>query len=578
MPGQARLRCLTALLCLALLHGIAVQAGAAEREVAAWSGPGSLRAVAYVPGGGGERELSVPGFLAAGELIDEGGADAEPGAVPASDGMAVRVDMAGRILWMRVYGGDGSERFDAVAACADGGAFLAGASGSFGSAGPGENAWLVRIGPRGEDLWQAFPGEGVEGSVSGVLALDDGGCLVALRLVDDLGPSLCLVRYDARGRQTWSGPEGLLPVGVPGELRGYPSRSFGNGMAGEGGLALAGTAFVRQGGSQPYVLFLDSRARAHAVLDLRVPANAGSGTCILSLGPAVIAAWTGDAAGERIVPGAARLTSDGVSPLTFGDPQTPLGDEESAMPFGLARLGKAVVAGVNLPDRNAVRLVPLRGQGVGSDPGAGSGGLPEFPAREGLAVASDEKGTLAVVGETRTAGPVGQPWFALWSRSDFPAVAGPAEFQTVLVEPDDPAGRVTCRLALDDGGQAVGVLAEIPGKAWPQAMFQLRNDEGAVRLSVVLPQPSAEITTIAPLASVPGGWGLGLSVPATPGPTQVRLIAVDAQGSILLNQSCAQARGRVTAIEDSGQGSLKARGVLELPEGFEQLFLCTGEL
>jgi predicted secreted protein len=77
------------------------------------------------------------------------------------------------------YGGTGEDRCYAIAAASDGGYFLAGSTQSFGPAHTTQpNYWLVRINDQGDTLWtRAYGGNGAD-ICRGVVALDDGGCVL----------------------------------------------------------------------------------------------------------------------------------------------------------------------------------------------------------------------------------------------------------------------------------------------------------------------------------------------------------------------------------------------------------------
>jgi hypothetical protein len=315
--------------------------GVLAGDVQVFDGAGSLGAVAVVQG---------VGFLVAGEALVEI-ENAEPGEAPSGDGLAALVGFDGQVVWVRTYGGDGADSFAAVAPAADGGAFLAGMSDSFGQG--GADAWVVRVGARGEEVWQRHLGGGDEDFASGIAPLDDGGCLVAMRRSSDRGPEMRLVRLDNQGREVWSGPRELMPLGVPGLLHRLPPAAGVGGKLRDGGFVLAGTSFVRQGGSQPFALYLTPDFH---VTDMRVPGAEGSAMHLAVAGSDLLAAWTAPDASGRVRAHSARLSPDGISPFEL------VQDSSDTDAFGVARAqGGPLVIGLNLGDANGgmARIQPL---------------------------------------------------------------------------------------------------------------------------------------------------------------------------------------------------------------------------
>lgn len=326
-----------AVLSLMLLSGASALAG----EIEVFDGPGGLSTAQVMPGGG---------FLVAGEALVMPD-NAEPGDEPHLEGLAALVEADGRVLWTRTYGGDGRDSFAVVAPASDGGAFLAGASESFGQG--GADAWVVCVGARGEQIWQRHMGGEDDDFASGVVALEDGGCLVAMRGLSERGSEIRLVRLDKQGREVWSGPKEIMPLGVPGSLHHLPPAVGTDGSLRSGGYVLAGTSYVRQGGSQPFALFFDPDFRP---LDMSVPSAEGSALVLSVTGPNLLAAWTEGSSAGPVRAGAARITPDGSSrfDLVF--------DEGDTDAFGVAQ-GKPgpTVVGLNLATANGdmVRIQPL---------------------------------------------------------------------------------------------------------------------------------------------------------------------------------------------------------------------------
>lgn len=73
-----------------------------------------------------------------------------------NDGMLIKIDNVGNILWQKFYGGSAPDDFHTVEVTNDGGFIATGTSTSGGPADP--NLWLVRMNATGDTLWQKFFG------------------------------------------------------------------------------------------------------------------------------------------------------------------------------------------------------------------------------------------------------------------------------------------------------------------------------------------------------------------------------------------------------------------------------------
>ncbi len=92
------------------------------------------------------------------------------------DGLLVRTDANGEVLWERTYGGSDWDFFNHGVLCPDGGFLLVGQTYSEGSGG---DAWLVRTDDQGDTLWtRHFGGPGIDEG-AGVAFTLDGGCILA---------------------------------------------------------------------------------------------------------------------------------------------------------------------------------------------------------------------------------------------------------------------------------------------------------------------------------------------------------------------------------------------------------------
>ena len=146
------------------------------------------------------------------------------------DGLAVRLDPDGAILWQHCYGGDGSDSFYRVVAVAGDRYLLGGDTGSFGEASRG--FWLVMVDGAGQILWQRGCG-GLGAGFTDMDACADGG-FVACGMTDSFGlgeEDFWVIRIDEDGDILWQ-----EALGTP-----YEDQGFGAACTWDGGVILAGT-------------------------------------------------------------------------------------------------------------------------------------------------------------------------------------------------------------------------------------------------------------------------------------------------------------------------------------------------
>lgn len=119
----------------------------------------------------------------------------------------VKVNAQGDSLWSRTYGGTLREYCYQVIALTEGGFLLAGYTESFGNASVGiPDIWVVRTAANGDSLWsRAYGGTGQEHCYS-ALRTDDGGFLIAGR-TESYGAGqydAWLIKISANGDSLWS--------------------------------------------------------------------------------------------------------------------------------------------------------------------------------------------------------------------------------------------------------------------------------------------------------------------------------------------------------------------------------------
>lgn len=519
------------------------------REYMLWEGMGHWATAAALPDGAG--------FLVAGVAIEPPSAGEEPGSAPRGNGLAARIDHEGKVCWLRSYGGDGMDSFAAVAPASDGGACLAGASGHLSEA---RDAWVVRVGAGGEPRWQRRIGAEGDDFATGVIALDDGGCLVALTQEVRGVPEIRLHRLTANGKDHSSRARGVWPDGVPGALHRLTPVGTASGGLREGGYLLEGTQFDTRGQSRPFVLAVSPNLvpAVPRVLD-----SHGSATRVLPKGGVYSATWSGTDPQDRPTAYGARLTSDGGQRMSLAT--------GSVLAASLAEWGEqGVVVALNFDGEDEPRTLSIASFAEKSEP------LKQFRDKRAFALASSAS-VLFVAGVTApdTPGSVGRPWLALLDDGKAEAIAARGMDSRKLSSVESNVQGET-ELVLSDGGRLFSGMRERVGSAWPHAYLRSVDARGQVGFELNLPHPQAVVTTMQELHSTPG-YLLGLSVPALPGPASQRLLAVSAEGELILNTPCAEGEGRFLELSDNGKGQLSANGELSSPAR-PRPFFCKAHL
>ena len=140
------------------------------------------------------------GFVLAGQTASAGAGD--------FDFHLLRTDLDGRLRWQRTYGGPAVDRAFSVQRTEDGGFVLGGITYSFGAG--DRDGWVVKTDGEGNELWNRTLGsEGydVVHSVSVGSALEEPGCFAigyTSGLAENGGQDAWIVRLDPRGEPVWS--------------------------------------------------------------------------------------------------------------------------------------------------------------------------------------------------------------------------------------------------------------------------------------------------------------------------------------------------------------------------------------
>jgi len=136
-------------------------------------------------------ELPDGGFIAAGSTSAKGGGQ--------YDGWILRLDKDGKPLWEKTFGGPEEEALFAVIALPDGGAV---ATGAYGADGQG---WVLRLDARGNKVWdKRFGGTGYD-VFNAIVPLHTGG-FVATGTTRSKGPAggaAWVMRLDDKGEPVW---------------------------------------------------------------------------------------------------------------------------------------------------------------------------------------------------------------------------------------------------------------------------------------------------------------------------------------------------------------------------------------
>lgn len=118
------------------------------------------------------------------------------------DGLVVRTDVDGEVLWERTFGGPDWDMLYGVDQDGTGGAWLSGTTYSFGNGG---DIWLLHLDVDGEVLFDRFYGGDTEDTGASVRATSDGGCIIGGARVSGGGDlDLHVLKVNSDGDQIWS--------------------------------------------------------------------------------------------------------------------------------------------------------------------------------------------------------------------------------------------------------------------------------------------------------------------------------------------------------------------------------------
>jgi hypothetical protein len=139
--------------------------------------------------------------------LPDGGAVATGAYGADGQGWVLRLDAKGAVAWDKRFGGTGYDVFNSIARLGQGGYAASGTTRSKGP--PGGAAWVMKIDERGEPVWERLLTPVKGASANSVLALADGGVLVAGGSIVEPGlgkenEKAWLARLSAEGAVLWT--------------------------------------------------------------------------------------------------------------------------------------------------------------------------------------------------------------------------------------------------------------------------------------------------------------------------------------------------------------------------------------
>ncbi len=118
------------------------------------------------------------------------------------DGLVMRTDADGQLVWQRSYGGGDWDFLYGVDRTTDGGALLAGLTYSWNAVG---DAWLLRIDALGDTLWTTrHGGPGYADARSVKVTPDGGGVLAGVTTDGDGDKDALVIKFDSNSAVDWS--------------------------------------------------------------------------------------------------------------------------------------------------------------------------------------------------------------------------------------------------------------------------------------------------------------------------------------------------------------------------------------
>jgi hypothetical protein len=117
-----------------------------------------------------------------------------------SDGLAVKINDQGDIVWSQTYGGDDFDHIWSFTPISDAGYIGIGGTDSFGHG----DLWLIKIDGGGKELWnKAYEGQGDDYGFAVMLANDGGYVLAGTGSPNSAKKDLWLIKTDIQGNIVW---------------------------------------------------------------------------------------------------------------------------------------------------------------------------------------------------------------------------------------------------------------------------------------------------------------------------------------------------------------------------------------
>jgi PKD repeat protein len=118
---------------------------------------------------------------------------------PSRDGLIIKTDLGGNIIWSKIIGGPGWDEISRIISCSDGGYVAVGFTSSYGQG--DRDAWIIRIDERGEVVWSSCFGIYSWDGARAVTQLSNGQFMVVGQ-TDNFTYGFMLL-LDAQGNMLW---------------------------------------------------------------------------------------------------------------------------------------------------------------------------------------------------------------------------------------------------------------------------------------------------------------------------------------------------------------------------------------
>lgn len=158
---------------------------------------------------------------ASGNFYMVGSTAATPAAISLKQGLLIKTDSAGTMLWSREYGGAGTDLFSEIIPTTDGNFLMIGTTTSF-PLGSASQAYMVKVDPNGDMIWEKVFGDVSLDYMEDVIETSDGGYLLVGIGYKPMASSadISVLKLNAAGDSLWgkkygaSGHDGAASVAL----------------------------------------------------------------------------------------------------------------------------------------------------------------------------------------------------------------------------------------------------------------------------------------------------------------------------------------------------------------------------